>query len=235
MDRKTEPNWRERALFLFSPKRAQEAYAQRLKREREPESGTDRRARMAASGYGAHAASTTLNSMLGYNAGGGSAEDDIDLHGAVLRARARDLFDAGGLARSGPMTLKTNVVGWGIQPKPKIDGEALGLSEEAQDEWERNTLREFRIWAENPMCDAERQHNFYGLQQLAFLSELVSGDVFVLFGMKKNARTPYTTTIRLIEADRVSTPDSSSTALLITEEKIWFSVIYRVRRSLSSG
>lgn len=73
--------------------------------------------------------------MLGYNAGGGSAEDDIDLHGAVLRARARDLFDAGGLARSGPMTLKTNVVGWGIQPKPKIDGEALGLSEEAQDEW----------------------------------------------------------------------------------------------------
>lgn len=60
------------------------------------------------------------------------------------------------------------------------------------------------------MCDAERQHNFYGLQQLAFLSELVSGDVFVLFGMKKNARTPYTTTIRLIEADRVSTPDSSS-------------------------
>ena len=181
-----------------------------MKREREPESGTDRRARMAASGYGAHAASTTLNSMLGYNAGGGSAEDDIDLHGAVLRARARDLFDAGGLARSGPMTLKTNVVGWGIQPKPKIDGEALGLSEEAQDEWERNTLREFRIWAENPMCDAERQHNFYGLQQLAFLSELVSGDVFVLFGMKKNARTPYTTTIRLIEADRVSTPDSSS-------------------------
>lgn len=68
MDRKTEPNWRERALFLFSPKRAQEAYAQRLKREREPESGTDRRARMAASGYGAHAASSTLNSMLGYNA-----------------------------------------------------------------------------------------------------------------------------------------------------------------------
>ena len=136
------------------------------------------------------------------------------VQGAVLRAWARVLFVAGGLARSGPMTLKTNVVGWGIQPKPKIDGEALGLSEEAQDEWERNTLREFRIWAENPMCDAERQHNFYGLQQLAFLSELVSGDVFVLFGMKKNARTPYTTTIRLIEADRVSTPDSGAACRL---------------------
>ena len=209
MDKKTAYSLRERALFLFSPERAQKAYAQRLRRESGPEGGAKKRARMAASGYGAHAASTTINSMLGYNAGGGSAEDDIDLHGAILRARSRDLFDAGGLARSGPMTLKTNVVGWGIQPKPKIDGEALGLTEEARDEWERNTLREFKLWAENPMCDAERQQNFYGLQQLAFLSELVSGDVFVLFGMKENRRTPYTTTIRLIEADRVSTPEST--------------------------
>ena len=212
MDKNKEPNLRERALFLFSPKRAQEAYASRLRREAGEEEAPkkERRARMSATGYGAHSASTTLSSMLGYNAGGGSAEDDIDLHGALLRARSRDLFDSGGLARSGPMTLKTNVVGWGIQPKPKIDGDALGLSEEAQDEWERNALREFKLWAENPMCDAERQKNFYGLQQLAFLSELVSGDIFVLFGMKENKRTPYTTTIRLIEADRVSTPDSSA-------------------------
>ena len=212
MDKNKEPNLRERALFLFSPKRAQEAYASRLRREAGEEEAPkkERRARMSATGYGAHSASTTLSSMLGYDAGGGSAEDDIDLHGALLRARSRDLFDSGGLARSGPMTLKTNVVGWGIQPKPKIDGDALGLSEEAQDEWERNALREFKLWAENPMCDAERQMNFYGLQQLAFLSEMVSGDVFVLFGMKENKRTPYTTTIRLIEADRVSTPDSSA-------------------------
>ena len=100
MDRKTEPNWRERALFLFSPKRAQEDYAQRMKREREPESGTDRRARMAASGYGAHGASPTLNSMVGWLVNGGAAEDDIDLHGSLLRQRARDLYAGGGLALS---------------------------------------------------------------------------------------------------------------------------------------
>lgn len=165
--------------------------------------------RMAASGYGNHGASTLLNSLVGWLVGGGAAEDDIDLHGALLRKRARDLYAGGGLARSGPATLTTNVVGWGIQPKPKIDGELLGMSDEACDEWERKALKEFKLWAESCMCDAERSKNFYTMQQLAFLSELMSGDVFVLFGMKENKRNPYQFTIRILEADRVSTPDSS--------------------------
>ncbi len=206
MEKKREPTLKERALFLISPKRGQAAYKKRL--DAQGAGKKESAARMSATGYGNHGASTTLNSMIGWVVGGGSAEDDIDLQGALLRQRARDLYAGGGLARSGPATLTTNVVGWGIQPKPKIDGEALGLSDEEQDTWERNTLREFKLWAENPMCDAERQHNFYTLQQLAFLSELVSGDVFVVFGMSENKRTPYTLTLRVLEADRVSTPDS---------------------------
>lgn len=162
-----------------------------------------------AGGYGNHGASTTLNSMIGWLASGGSAEDDIDLHGSTLRQRARDLYAGGGLARSGPATLTTKVVGWGIRPRPNIDGEVLGMTDEACEEWERTTLREFLLWAENTMCDATRQQNFFEMQELAFRSELVSGDVFVVFGMKPNARTPYQTTIRLLEADRICTPDST--------------------------
>lgn len=210
-----EPNFRERALFLVNPKRGSKAYNDRLTRENgaaKPDSGTPKK---AVSYYGRHGASTTLNSMLGWLVGGGGAEDDVDLHGALLRKRARDLYAGGGLARSGPNTLTTNVIGWGNVPKPKIDGDLLKMSEEAVDEWERNTLREFKLWAENTMCDAERQQNFYGLQWLAFLSMLVSGDVFALFGSKPNKRTPYTTTVRLLEADRIATEDSygESTAI----------------------
>lgn len=208
MKKKEQPNLRERALFLVSPELGNKRFLERIARERtqqQPE-----RKSMAASGYGNHGASTTLNSLVGWIVNGGSAEDDIDLHGATLRQRARDLYAGGGLARSGPMTLTTNVVGWGIQPKPKIDGEALGMSDEACGEWERNTLREFNLWANNAMCDAERQQNFYALQQLAFRSQLVSGDVFALFGMKENRRTPYQTVIRILEADRICTPDSSN-------------------------
>lgn len=203
---KKEPNFKERVLFLFSPKAGNKAYAERMKREAPK---ADEGPRQAASGYGAHGASSTLNSMVGWLVNGGAAEDDIDLHGSLLRQRARDLYAGGGLARSGPAALTTSVVGWGVQPKPKIDGQLLGMTDAECDEWERNTLREFKLWAENPMCDAERSKDFYTMQQLAFRSELMSGDVFVLFGMKANARTPYQTVIRILEADRISTPDTN--------------------------
>ena len=162
--------------------------------------------------YGSHGASQTLNSMIGWIVNAGDAEDNIDLYSSTLRQRARDLYAGGGLARSGPQTLTLSVVGWGVLPKPKIDGDFLGMSDDAREEAERAILREFKLWAENTMCDAERQQNFYGLQQLAFLSMLMSGDVFALFGMKENKRTPYQTTVRLLEADRICNPDSSGSS-----------------------
>lgn len=197
-----EPNLRERMLYLLSPKRGAEAYHRRINQNQGQTSSTPRMS------YGSHGASRTLNSMIGWIIDAGNAEDNIDLYSSTLRQRARDLYSGGGLARSGPQTLTTSVVGWGIQPKPKIDGDFLGMSDDEREEAERTILREFRLWAESTMCDAERQQNFYGLQQLAFLSMLMSGDVFALFGMKENRRTPYQTTVRLLEADRICTPDS---------------------------
>ena len=213
-----EPTFGERALYLFNPKRGSEAYRERVKREEldkkravgdaSPHTGATGGGQIRMS-YGSHGASQTLNSLIGWIVDAGNAEDNIDLYSSTLRQRARDLYAGGGLGRSGPTTLTTSVVGWGIQPKPKIDGDFLGLSDEEREAAEQAILREFRLWAENTMCDAERQQNFYGLQQLAFLSMLMSGDVFTLFGMQENKRTPYRTTLRLLEADRICTPDSS--------------------------
>lgn len=202
----SRPNFRERVLNVVSPELARKRFEERIRSEKTDPNGGKR---MAASGYGNHGASTTLNSMIGWIIGGGAAEDDIDVHASLLRQRARDLYTGGGLARSGPNTMTTNVVGWGIQPKPKIDGDLLGMSDEACEEWERNTLREFKLWAGNTMCDAERSKDFWTMQQLVFRNHLVSGDAFAIFGMKENKRTPYQTTIRILEADRVSTPESS--------------------------
>lgn len=208
MSRK-DPTFRERALYLFNPTKGNEVYRERIKREREQEATEGQTAAAPRMSYGSHGASQTLNSMVGWIIEAGNAEDNIDLYSSTLRQRSRDLYAGGGLGRSGPQALFTAVVGWGIQPKPKIDGDFLGMGDEAREEAERTIAREFRLWAENQMCDAERQQNFFGLQQLAFLSMLVSGDVFALFGMEPNKRTPYQTTIRLLEADRICTPDSS--------------------------
>lgn len=205
------PTFKERALYLVNPKKGNDAYNARLRKERAQEAQKENKRtgggpRMS---YASHGASSTLNSLIGWIVDAGNAEDSIDLQSSKLRQRARDLFEGGGLARSGPETLTTSVVGWGIQPKPKIDGDFLGMTDDAREEAEQAILREWKLWADNTMCDAERQQNFYGLQQLAFLSMLMSGDVFALFGMKENKRTPYQTTVRLLEADRICNPDSS--------------------------
>lgn len=101
--------------------------------------------------YGSHGASQTLNSMVGWIIDAGNAEDNIDLYSSTLRKRARDLYAGGGLARSGPETLTTSVVGWGILPKPKIDGDYLGMTDEAREEAEKAIAREFQAlgWEHN--------------------------------------------------------------------------------------
>lgn len=204
-------NLRERVTSLFRPEKGMSMYRERLAEEkREQMRAIAEAAKTAsASGYFYNGASKTKNSLIGWITGGGSAEDDIDLQGSVLRIRSRDLYTGGGLGRGAPSTMVTNVVGWGIRPRPKIDKALLGMSDEAAEEWQKNTLREFEMWAKTPMCDAARQNTFWELQELAFRSELMSGDVFALFGQKPNARNPYQLVIRLIEADRVSTPEST--------------------------
>ena len=206
-----DPNLWERALFLVSPKRGNKAYNDRMKREGKENISEIGRAGSSAPrmSYGSHGASQTLNSLIGWIIDAGNAEDNIDLYSSTLRQRARDMYSGGGLARSGPQTMTQSVIGWGMHPKPEIDGDFLGLSEEEREVAEKTILREWKLWAENAMCDAERQKNFYDMQDLAFLSMLMSGDVFALFVMKPNARTPYQTAIRLLEADRISSPDSS--------------------------
>lgn len=204
-------NLRERLVSVFSPARGMSLYTSRMSEERISRDvqryGGQKTA--SASGYKYHGASTTKNSLIGWITGGGSAEDDIDLQGSTLRIRARDLYAGGGLGRGAPATMVTNVVGWGIRPKPKIDATFLGMSDAAAAEWQATALREFNLWAKTTMCDAARQNTFWELQELAFRSMLVSGDVFALFGEKANLRNPYQLVIRLIEADRVSTPEST--------------------------
>lgn len=202
---------RERLVSMFNPAKGMSLYTKRLSEERisRDVQRYNGQKTASASGYRYHGASTTKNSLIGWITGGGSAEEDIDLQGSRLRIRSRDLYAGGGLGRGAPATMVTNVVGWGIRPNPKIDAAVLGMSDKAAAEWQKTTLREFNLWAKSTMCDATRQNTFWEMQELAFRSMLVSGDVFALFGTKPNRRNPYQMVIRLIEADRVSTPETS--------------------------
>lgn len=173
-------------------------------------------------GYGAAGASHTKRNVKGFRAESGSPREDIDANNRTIRQRCRMLYMSTPIAASGIKTNRTNSIGSGLNLNPKIDWKYLGISAEQAEEWEENVKAEFQIWAgRKNACDATGMNDFYEIQQLAFISWLISGDVFVLLKREEADRDkPYTLRLHVIEADRCSTPQSSVTYLYdMTEGK----------------
>lgn len=168
-------------------------------------------ARPSNKGYGEAGASWRKKAVKGFDAPSGSAHEDIDFHNFTLRQRARMLYMSTPIAASAIKTNRTNVVGVGLQLKSRIDREQLGLSPEAAEEWQKETEREFNLWAHNKRaCDATGVNTFYGLQQLALVSWLLSGDcVAVMKQYKTDRLLPYSLRVHIVESDRVATPGSN--------------------------
>lgn len=145
-------------------------------------------------------------SMRGFRASPNTVDYDTLPALSGLRAGSRDMIMnvplAGGILRR----FQTNVVGFGLKMQSRIDREALGLSEEAAKAWERKTEGEWRAWCESQECDSRRTSNFYELQSLAFLSELMNGDVFVFLPWVKRPGQPYELRVKIVEADYISNP-----------------------------
>ena len=164
-------------------------------------------------GYGAAGASHTKRSVKGFTAQSGSPREDIDSNNGTMRQRCRMLYMSAPVATSGIKTNRTNTIGLGLKLNPKIDWEYLGITTEQAEEWEKNTKAEFKLWAgRKDSCDATGINGFYEMQQLAFISWLVSGDVFVLLKHAEvDGNHPYSLRLHVIEADRCSTPQSNAT------------------------
>lgn len=130
------------------------------------------------------------------------------------------LYMAAPVATSAIKTNRTNVVGVGLRLKSRIDREVLGLTPDQAEKWQKGTEREFSLWASDKRaCDATGMNNFYGLQQLALVSWLLSGDCIGIVKQRKTTRLlPYSLRVHLIEADRIATPTGYGlgTSLLYT-------------------
>jgi len=169
------------------------------------------------SGYDSSGASVHKKSLKGWNALSKSPQEDIDANLYTLRQRSRDLYMSAPIATSAIKTNRTNVVGAGLKLKSRLDFKSLRLTKEQADLWEQQTEKEFTLWAESKWCDATRLNNFYEIQQLAFMSWLMNGDAFGLIkNQKPTLWMPYGLRIHLIEADRISTPNTQSSNLLGT-------------------
>jgi len=156
------------------------------------------------SGYSEGGASRRKKSLKGWNANSRAPVEDIDENLKLLRQRSRDLYMNAPIAHSTITTIRTNVVGAGLQLKPIIDAKKLNITEEKAEKIKQKIETEFGLWAESKLCDSCRINNFYELQQLAQISWLMSGDCFALLKFEKATNImPYSLRIHLIEADRI--------------------------------
>ncbi len=171
-------------------------------------------------------ARTTMALVGGYNAGDrsrpanrssrrslGSANADILPSLENIRSESRDLLRNAPLARGAVNTVVTNVVGTGLNAHPSLDRDVLkelaGLTDENIDKIEKAFERHFNTWAKSRACDASMRSTFTGLQKLTCRSALESGDVFPLRRMIDRPGRELTTSIQIIEADRVQNPRDS--------------------------
>jgi len=140
----------------------------------------------------------------------------------TLRMRSRSLYMGAPLATSAIKSFESNVVGAGLQLRPKIDFEFLGLSRDEAKQWEAHTRREFALWANKQRnCDATRINDFYEMQCLCLVSWLLNGDGWALIASEPPTKfAPYGLRIHLIEGDRVQNPNTTAFSGLTGQ--VWF-------------
>jgi len=165
-------------------------------------------ARPQAKGYSEAGASVTRRAMKGFSPKSGSPNEDINWNNYTLRQRGRMLYMSTPVATSAINTNRTKIVGVGLALNSTVDRDVLGLSPEAAKDWQRRTEAEWALWSSRKAnCDATGMNDFDGMQQLALISWLMSGDVFPVFKRYQPTQVnPYSLRIHLVEADRVSTP-----------------------------
>ncbi|WP_218061042.1 phage portal protein [Bacillus sp. FJAT-26390] len=157
-------------------------------------------------GYGRHGASQTKKSMVMWQTSAGDADADIHNNLEQLRTRARDLHMGSDIVAAAHKGLRTNIVGTGLKLKPAFDSKYLKLSKSQEKKLRDSIYREWSMWAETTKCDAAGLNDFYELQSLAFISSLMSGDVFGLLPMLPRKHSVYDLRVNIVEADRCDTP-----------------------------
>lgn len=150
-------------------------------------------------------------SMKGVTATAGSPDRDVDGKLSGIRAIQRDMFMNSPLAVSILRRHKIDVINFGLQLQAIVDYETLGISEKQAQKIERLAEFEFELWAESFFCDYSEQLVFGEMQAVAFLNMLLSGDCWMIspFEDPIDADHPYSTRLKLIDADLVRDPSGT--------------------------
>ena len=161
-----------------------------------------------------NSASTSRPAFSNWNPSGADADTDLAYTLPRMRRRSHDMYRNAPLAGAAINTMGSHVIGTGLSLQSAIDGAELGWSETQTDAWKKTLMRRWLLWAESITagCDITRSQDFYGLQDLAFRSMLLSGDVFALLTKDQAPDGRELPAVQLIEADRVSNENNKPDA-----------------------
>lgn len=135
----------------------------------------------------------------------GSADSDLLDVLPVLRERSRASNRNNPIAAAITRAYVDNVIGTGIVPQARIDAEALGLTREEADAWNRQVDASFMEWAKT--ADLTGQQSFWALQKLFVRKWVEDGDVFGLPVLARSEFRKSPVMIEAIEAERCDSPN----------------------------
>lgn len=165
------------------------------------------RARAAMAVVGAYnGASRSRGAMSQWAPLGASADADLLMDLPALRERSRDLVRNDPLAQSAVATKVINVIGAGHVVRPEIDHERLGISQDQAQAWEAAALDIWQDWAQGRDCDVTRVQPFAGLEDMAYRSRLLSGDIAFVRRFRERQGRLLGTCYQAVEGDRLSNP-----------------------------
>lgn len=156
--------------------------------------------------YSQHGASTRKNAFKTLDDNLYTADEDIGNNKEILMARSRQCFMGNAIARAAINKIRTNVVGDGLKLKSKIDNRILNLKFEERERIENEIQTIWTLWAESTECDIERQVDFYQLQSLALMTQLLDGDCFVTLPFRNRAKEFFELKVKLIDGSRCCSP-----------------------------
>lgn len=160
--------------------------------------------------------------VLNYSQGGGSitknifkktrdelntADEDIGDTKDLLMARSAHLYMNNAIGAAAIKKIRTNVVGRGLKVKPTISSEILNLSQSEVDRIHREIRVLWDIFIDE--CDIENFSNFYQIQSLVLINQLVYGETFVLLPLKKRVGQVFDLKIKLIDSMRCQSPSGA--------------------------
>ena len=147
----------------------------------------------------------------------GSADADLSENRDVLEYRSRALYQNAPFAGAAIDTKVINVVGTGLSCRPAAKGEFLDVSAEAVKEFNKKARDLFEMWAYSKDCDAERDKNFYQMQELVMQTKAICGDCFALRCWHNVPSSAFGICYKLLEGNRCRNPfgkaDSQSLAM----------------------